>query len=94
MVLQSDGAPPIHNTLAALATWVIFAGFFLLPGAFTSLERSNFAHGAVVRALSPTRSVLLPVLAGVGYVAGAFGIYRLWGKYRCNYIWLSDHLIM
>jgi hypothetical protein len=37
MLLALDGIPRLHNMLAAFFTWILLAGFVLLPGTFTSL---------------------------------------------------------
>lgn len=38
MLLALDGIPRLHNILAAFFTWILLAGFVLLPGTFTSLQ--------------------------------------------------------
>ncbi len=41
MLLALDGIPLTHNILAALATWILLAGFLILPGSFTSLSQQK-----------------------------------------------------
>jgi hypothetical protein len=41
MLLALDGIPRLHNMLAAFFTWILLAGFVLLPGTFTSLQTAG-----------------------------------------------------
>lgn len=41
MLLELDAVATLRNVLALFSTWITPAGFLMLPGTFTSLERSS-----------------------------------------------------
>ncbi|KAH7363985.1 hypothetical protein BKA65DRAFT_490136 [Rhexocercosporidium sp. MPI-PUGE-AT-0058] len=97
MLLHIDEIPWWHSTLASLFTWLLLAGYVILPGAFTSIrnsrvlsEEAGAAGKAVVKA-AQTWPVL--TVASVCCVGGASGMCWLWVKWRNNYIWLLRKII-
>ena len=68
MLLQLDEIPWWHNILASLCTWLLLAGYVVLPGAFTSIQNSRVlseeagAAGKAVVKAAQTWPVLLVAL--------------------------------
>lgn len=96
MVLQSNEIPIHYNCAAAAASWTVLAGFFIFPGTFTSLKRSEvLAHsqgGRVVQ--NAVQNIPLLPLASCLYVLGITGLGLLWWKFRANYVWLLGHIFL
>jgi len=97
MLLHLDKIPRLHNALASLFTWLLLAGYVILPGAFTSIrnsrvlsEEAGAAGKAVVKA-AQTWPVL--TVASICCVGGASGMCWLWYRWKSNYIWLSRKII-
>ncbi|GFG19515.1 hypothetical protein IFM5058_10171 [Aspergillus udagawae] len=42
MLLKLDNIPWFYNTSASAAHWALLAGYLVIPGTFTSLQKSNF----------------------------------------------------
>jgi hypothetical protein len=92
MVLESDRVPSKVNIAAALCCWWAMAGFLVLPGAFTSLEKSKALQAQPD--LEQHIKIALPLVAVFCFISGAGGICYLWRRFRHNYIWLSNRLMM
>ena len=97
MLLHIDEISRVHNALASLFTWLLLAGYVILPGAFTSIrnsrvlsEEAGVAGKAVVKA-AQTWPVL--TVASICCVGGASGMFWLWYIWRNNYLWLSRKII-
>ncbi|RDL30194.1 Uncharacterized protein BP5553_10472 [Venustampulla echinocandica] len=82
MLLQLDTISTLHNILAGVSTWLLLAGYMVLPGTFTSirnsralLEEAGKAGKAVVKA---AQNVPLLWLAGICCILGAAGMCCLW----------------
>ena len=98
MLLELDEIPWWHNLLASLCTWLLLAGYVVLPGAFTSIRNSQVlsdeagvAGKAVVKA-AQTLPVLL--VAGICCLLGVAGMAWLWGEWSSNYVWLLNKIIV
>ncbi|KAJ6598459.1 hypothetical protein DFH09DRAFT_1258483 [Mycena vulgaris] len=96
MLLALDGIPRLHNILAAFFTWILLAGFVLLPGTFTSLQTAgssaqNEREKAVLRAV---QHLSLFVVAFVCSGIGALGMLWLWWRWNRNYIWLNNRIFL
>jgi hypothetical protein len=92
MVLESDRIPFKVNFGAAFCSWWIMAGFLVLPGAFMSLEKIKVIQTQPVP--GQQHQVILTVLAACFFASGASGICYIWSRFRHNYVWLSNRLIM
>lgn len=92
IVLESDRVSFRINFGAAFSSWWIMAGFLVLPGAFMSLEKTKVIQTQPV--LGQQNQVILPVLAAFFFASGAGGISYLWSRFRHNYVWLSNRLII
>ncbi|KAJ7319065.1 hypothetical protein DFH08DRAFT_970962 [Mycena albidolilacea] len=93
MLLALDGIPRVHNMLAAFFTWILLAGFVLLPGTFTSLQSAG--AGANEKALiDAVQHVPLFVIAFVCSGIGVLGMLWLWWRWNQNYIWLNNRIFL
>ena len=41
MLLSLDSIPRSHNLFASFCTWILLAGFLIVPGTFTSMQKSK-----------------------------------------------------
>jgi hypothetical protein len=100
MILEADKAPWQYNLLASGAHWVLLAGYLVIPGTFTSLQKSDTVHntlsdneaGEII--LKSIQNPPLLALASVFFVVGLALLGRLYYEYRSNYIWLINRIFM
>lgn len=101
MLLHLDEIPRIHNIGASLFTWVILAGYLVVPGTFTSFKnsetfqqaennRDDIAHDIVH---SIANIGLLYLSAGFCAV-GTIGCLWMWYRWRNNYVWLINRIFL
>jgi hypothetical protein len=88
---------PYWNILAAASTWILLAGFIVLPGSFNKIQKStensdqsNFANHFVASILAKGLLGIASVLCGIGVLA----ITGLWLRWRANYIWLINKVLL
>ncbi|KAG9242213.1 hypothetical protein BJ878DRAFT_426434, partial [Calycina marina] len=98
MLLQLDEIPWWHNILASLCTWLLLAGYVILPGAFTSIRNSQVLSkeaGAAGKAVVKAAQIW-PVLlvASICCAIGVSGMGWLWHRWRRNYVWLLNKIIV
>ncbi|OJZ80090.1 hypothetical protein ASPFODRAFT_53964 [Aspergillus luchuensis CBS 106.47] len=48
MLLEVDHMPWIYNIIASVAHWVLLAGYLVIPGTFTSLQKSEKLEQALI----------------------------------------------
>jgi hypothetical protein len=103
MLLHLDEIPRLYNILASLFTWVILAGFLVVPGTFTTFKESkafqdadnndnnNEITHAIVHSIA---HIGLLWLAGAFCVVGVVGCVGLWFRWRENYVWLINRIFL
>ncbi|KAK3939611.1 hypothetical protein QBC46DRAFT_143133 [Diplogelasinospora grovesii] len=86
----------LYNVAAAISSWILLAGFIVLPGTFTSLQNLKTDTGAVEVLQSFAERIGLLSLSACCWISGVVGIGSLWWKFRQrhNYLWLLDHLFL
>ena len=100
MLLGLDSIPRSHNLLASFSTWILLAGFLLVPGTFTSIQKSDMVkHEAQQNAvanevLEKVKHASLLWIAFSCCVVGASGLMWLWWRWRSNYIWLINKIFL
>ena len=96
MCTQSNQARKRYTIGAALFSWLILAGYLVLPNTFTSLQSSKTLSESKGGQLlqSTVHNVKLLPFAGVLCLIGLAGISRLWYKWRRNYVWLITYIFM
>jgi hypothetical protein len=97
MLLHLDDIPRLHNILAAVFTWILLAGFLVIPGTFTTFKNrtdtsnSNSVEDAIVHSIA---HVGLVWVSGAFCVIGAVGCCWLWFLWRQNYVWLINKIFL
>lgn len=100
MVVQSDEVLWKINFLASASHWILLAGYLVVPGTFTSLKKSedfgktlegNAAGDAVLNAI---QNPPLLTTACFLFAIGLCIMMCLGWKFRHNYIWLMNRLLM
>ncbi|KAL4982527.1 hypothetical protein BDW68DRAFT_170658 [Aspergillus falconensis] len=44
MLLDLDYIPWYYNVISSIANWVLLAGYLVIPGTFTSLQKSDMLN--------------------------------------------------
>ncbi|OQU95261.1 hypothetical protein CLAIMM_01494 [Cladophialophora immunda] len=103
MLLHLDQIPRLYNILASLFTWILLAGFLVVPGTFTTFKNSkafqnadndnddNEVAHAIVHSIA---NIGLLWLAGAFCAVGALGCLWLWFRWRKNYVWLINRIFL
>lgn len=100
MLLGLDSIPRSHNLLASFSTWILLAGFIVVPGTFVSVEDSKtLQKGAkdskVEHAVLDTvKHASLMWVAGLCCVVGGVGMVGLWWRWRGNYVWVINKIFL
>ncbi|KAJ7705413.1 hypothetical protein B0H17DRAFT_1156819 [Mycena rosella] len=94
MLLALDGIPRVHNLLAVFFTWILLAGFVLLPGTFSSLQNAGTDVENEKAFLDAVQHLPLFVIAFGCAGIGALGMLWLWWRWSKNYIWLNNRIFL
>ncbi|KAK3945906.1 hypothetical protein QBC46DRAFT_360027 [Diplogelasinospora grovesii] len=103
MLLSLDKIPRLHNILVSCFTWILLAGFVVIPGSFNSLRRLEATTQGEVVPGSPAVNAILGSVAAdvsvtvVGFafmLVGLAGACWLGWRWRRNYVWLLNKLYM
>jgi hypothetical protein len=98
MILDLDNVPRLYNILAGFFSWLLLAGYIVLPGTFASIQNSRtLANGAgkagklVVKAVQNA-----PLLYVAAFMCGisTCGLCWLWFEKHSNYVWVLNRLIL
>ncbi|KAF3768350.1 hypothetical protein M406DRAFT_251017 [Cryphonectria parasitica EP155] len=96
MVIESNEISAKYNFAAAAACWIMLAGFFILPGTFTTLRKSTVFSssndGQYIQ--SAVQNIPLLPLASVCYLSGISIIIFSWYCFQSKYIWIIRYLLM
>ncbi|KAH1863827.1 hypothetical protein KXW65_002879 [Aspergillus fumigatus] len=100
MLLELQDIHWLYNFMASLAAWMLLAGYLVIPGTFTSLQKSdtitnkvaqNEAEKAVLKTIqNPPLVAIAWVLLSIGVATMSFLFYR----WRRNYLWLISRLFI
>ena len=86
---------PYWNILAAACNWILLAGFIVLPGTYTKLQKSDIIQSNLGNKISTSDAHTgLLVVAAILCAVGVLGIMGLWLKWRANYIWLVNKVLL
>lgn len=100
MIIDSDQLPWEYNIIASLAHWVLLAGYLVIPGTFTSLQKSDtLKHGLIKdktgeAILKTIQNPPLLATACLFFVIGCAIMSWLYWRFQNNYIWLVNKLFM
>jgi hypothetical protein len=94
MCIQADQARRRYTISAAVFTWLILAGYLVIPNTFTSLQSSKVLSGSKGGKIiqSTVQNVQLLPFAGALCLIGTVGISWLWSRWRTNYVWLIRNI--
>lgn len=102
MLLHLDHIPRIYNILSAACTWILLAGFLVIPGTFTSFKNSDAFKNSGQSNESAVAEAIINSIANIGllWLSGAFcgigalGCLFMWFRWRKNYVWLINRIFM
>jgi hypothetical protein len=96
MSVQANLTAMKLDIYAVIFSWLILAGYVVLPNTFTSLQNADsLAATAGGKAIQDAvRNVPLLPFAGVLCCIGAAGSCWLWWLQRRNYVWLVSHIFL
>jgi len=89
-----EEVPRTHNLLSGLFTWIILAGFVVLPGTFSALEGIQSNSGEFEKVLHTMRHLPLLIIAFGFCGLGACGMCLLWWRWSHNYVWLLNSIFV
>lgn len=92
---------PYWNILAAALTWILLAGYIVLPGTYTKFQKSEIIEAAKQdqsnlgnKILASIANIGLLVVAGILCGVGLLGIVGLWFRWGSNYIWFINKVLL
>ncbi|RMZ92314.1 hypothetical protein DV736_g444, partial [Chaetothyriales sp. CBS 134916] len=102
MLLHLDQIPRSHNILVATCTWILLAGFLVVPSTFTSFKNSaafknaddddsNTVAHAIVHSIA---NIGLLWVSGACCIVGGLGCLFMWFRWRHNYVWLLNRIFL
>jgi hypothetical protein len=102
MLLHLDQIPRLHNILASAFTWIMLAGFLIVPGTFTTFKNSEAYKNANESNENEIAHAIVSSIDNIGllWVSGAFcligvlGCLFLWFRWRSNYVWLLNRIFL
>jgi hypothetical protein len=100
MVLELENIHWCYNFLSSFASWVLLAGYLVIPGTFTTLQKSeNLKSGlqddrAGKAILSTIQNPPLVAIACSFLSIGASIMVYLFFRWRHNYFWLINRLFL
>ncbi|KAE8332982.1 hypothetical protein BDV39DRAFT_166113 [Aspergillus sergii] len=100
MLLELDCIHWIYNFLSGFASWILLAGYLVVPGTFTTLQSSHTVKQELDT--NPTKKAVLstiqnPPLIGIScslLVIGALTMTYLFFRWKQNYFWLINRLFI
>lgn len=100
MIVEAYHVPFLTNCFAALACWLMLAGFIAYSGTYVSLAdvqaKVDVLEGTKADEIVTTvvQNVPLVCLAIVYCTLGVAGMAYLGWTHKANYVWLVDRIIM
>ncbi|KAI1086051.1 hypothetical protein F5B19DRAFT_480596 [Rostrohypoxylon terebratum] len=84
-----------YNLLAAVASWLLLAGFVIIPGTYTSLQKADLGATGAGKVLNNViQHTSLLGIAITCCILGIAGIGVLWWWFRNSYVWLNDRIFL
>lgn len=96
MVVDAYEMPQKYDVFATLFGWILFAGFAVFPGTFTSLKKADLLSQSQTGQLVQTavRNAPLLYIAVASCMIGCAGIGWLWWRISRNYVWLMSRIFL
>jgi len=90
---HSSGHISVWNCIFAnIFTWILLAGFLVLPSSFSKLESIEINSGEFKKVLQAIRNLPLLVVAYGCCAFGGTGMCFLWWRQRRHHFWLVHNL--
>lgn len=90
MLEECDQRIPLsHTCMAAVSQWTLLAGYLVVPGTFTSLQRSHTLVNASTPVVRAIQNPPLLAISCICFLSGAATMSWLAWRWRFNYVWLS-----
>jgi len=87
-----EQVPRTYNILSFLFTWLLLAGFIVLPGTFNTLEGVD--SNQVKKVLHTIQHLPLLEIAYACCGVGGIGMCLLWYRWSHNYVWLINSIFV
>lgn len=102
MLLHLDKIPRLHNIMASVFTWIMLAGFLVIPGTYTEIHTSQTFKNADNPNNSGVAHDIVHSIANIGLLwvsgflalVGTLGCFYLWFRWRQNYVWLINRIFL
>lgn len=92
--MMFEEVPTIYTFLSCFFTWILLAGFVVLPGTFSALQDFETSSGELGNILRTIRHLPLMVVAYVCCGVGGLGMCFLWLRWSHNYVWLLGNIFI
>jgi hypothetical protein len=96
MLLELQNIHWMYNGAASLATWLLLAGYLVIPGTFTSLQKSDSIEDSLSQNQGENvilKTIQNPPLVMIAWLLLTIGIgilSVLFYRWRGNYLWLIN----
>ena len=98
MLLELDEIPRPYNILASAVTWLLLAGYIVLPVTFQSIRNSQVLSDGTGKAgklvVKTVQNLSLLIIAAICCGIGVCGMVWLSWIRRTNYVWLINRIIL
>ncbi|KAL5362273.1 hypothetical protein BJX96DRAFT_177007 [Aspergillus floccosus] len=100
MLLELDTIHWLYNVLASAANWALLAGYLVIPGTFTTLQKSSAFEDKINSTFQEKAilgSVQNPPLAAIActfFFMGLISMVCLYCRWAGNYIWVINRLFL
>ncbi|KAI9511996.1 hypothetical protein F5148DRAFT_1166735 [Russula earlei] len=89
-----ENVPRLHHLLAWLFTWMLLAGFVVLPSTFSTFERVPASSGGFEEVQNVIRNLPVLIVAYACCGIGVIGMCLLWFRWSHNYVWLLNSIFV
>jgi len=94
MVLATDRVPFWNNILSSFFSWLLLAGFLVLPGTFSNLDEIKTSSGDLKKVIHAVRNLPLFVVAYCVCAISTTVLLWLWWRQWNNYVWLLRNIFV
>jgi hypothetical protein len=99
LLLESATKVPSYHTWGvSFASWLLLAGFIVLPGTFTNIKNISVSNQAVASAkqwaLSKVPNLGLLGLASICTGLGALGMIAFWIRWKHNHVVIMQNVFL
>ncbi|KJZ68214.1 hypothetical protein HIM_12395 [Hirsutella minnesotensis 3608] len=97
MLEKVERLPFRYNLAASALSWLLLAGYLVLPSTFSSIQKSPLLEKTTLIKNSMdhlARDVPLIVFASIFCLTALAGLLCLWWKHHDNYIWVQRRIFL